>query len=138
MKPGDDETSTSALVGRALSWLIGCLLFVPLWAVLNFGFGTALDGSVGAFVMERPCQRLAGTTQPLERYTLSGKGRWSSSVCHFASGPVRVEGRTDGLGFTGHELIYIVLGFAGYGTCLAGALVITVSLVRVGRRLFKA
>ena len=84
MKPGDDETSTSALVGRAVSWLIGCLLFVPLWAVLNFGFGTALDGSVGAFVMERPCQRLAGTTQPLERYALSGKGRWSSSVCHFA------------------------------------------------------
>lgn len=125
---------TSTLVGIALSWLVGCLLFVPLWAVLNFGFGTALDGPIGARVMERPCQRLARTTEPLQRYVLSGKGRWSSSVCHFASGPVRVEGGTEGLGFTGHELAYIVLGFAGYGLCFAGSLALTVLLVRAGRR----
>jgi hypothetical protein len=134
---GDDAQPPSRLIGLAFSCLVGILLFVPLWAGLNFAFGTALDGPIGAFVMEPPCQRLAGTTEPLSRYTLGhGKARLSSSVCHFASGPIRVaDGRTDGLGFTGRELAYLVLGFAGYALCLAGALVLTVSMVRVGRRL---
>lgn len=126
----------SATIGLVLSWLVGSLLFVPVWAGLNFVFGTALDGPIGAFVMEPPCQRLAGTHEPLQRYALSaGKGRLSSSVCHFASGPIRVEGRTDGLGFTGRELVYLVTGFVGYASCFAGAVVLTVSIVRGGRRL---
>jgi hypothetical protein len=126
------------LLGLAFSCLVGSLLFVSLWAGMNFAFGTALDGPIGAFVMERPCQRLAGTTEPLSRYTLGrGGARLSSSVCHFASGPRRVaDGRTDGLGFTGRELAYLVLGFVGYALCFAGALVLTVSIVRVGRRFF--
>lgn len=135
---GDEASPTSILVGL-VCWLVGCLLFVPLWAGLNFAFGTALDGPIGAFVMESPCQRLASTTNPLSRYTLGkGKGRHSSSVCHFASGPIRVADRpTDGLGFTGHELAYLALGFAGYAACLAGALVLTFFLVNTGRRLFR-
>ena len=113
---------------------MGCLLFVPSWAGLNFAFGTALDGPIGAFVMETPCQRLARTTEPLSRYTLGGgKSRVSSSVCHFASGPVRVDGATDGLGFTGRELAYLALGFVGYGACFAGAMALTVFLVRARR-----
>jgi len=135
---GDEAQPTSGLVALAFSCLVGSLLFVPLWAGMNFAFGSALDGPIGAFVMERPCQRLAGTTEPLSRYTLGhGKVQLSSSVCHFASGPRRVaDGRTDGLGFTGHELAYLVIGFMGYALCLAGALVLTVSIVRVGRRYF--
>jgi len=135
---GDEPQPTSRLVGLVLSYLVGSLLFVPLWAGMNFAFGTALDGPIGAFVMERPCQRLAGTTEPLSRYSLGhGKVRLSSSVCHFASGTVRVaDGRTDGLGFTGREFAYILIGFVGYAVCFAGALLLTVFMVRVGRRLF--
>jgi len=137
---GDDVKATSTLVGLVVSWVVGCLLFVPLWAGLNFAFGTALDGPIGAFVMEAPCQRLARTSEPLSRYTLgAGKARVSSSVCHFASGPIRVADRpTDGLGFTGRELVYLVIGFVGYGVCLAGAMVLAVFLVRAGRRLLGA
>lgn len=131
---GDEPTSTSALLGLVASWVVGCLLFVPLWAGLNFGFGTALDGPIGAFVMETPCQRLAGTTEPLRRYTLSGgKSRVSTSVCHFASGPVRVDGATDGLGFTGRELAYLTIGFVGYAACFAAAIALSVWLVGAGR-----
>jgi len=123
------------LLGLVLSWLVGSVLFVPAWAGLNFAFGTALDGPIGALVMEAPCQRLAGTTEPLERYALgAGKGRLSSSVCHFASRRVRVDGRTDGLGFEGRELAYLTIGFAGYAACFAGAFVLVVGVVRAGRR----
>ena len=131
----DESKPTSLLVGLVLSWLAGSLLFVPLWAGMNFAFGTTLDGPIGVFIMEPPCQRLAGTTEPLSRYTLgTGKVRLSSSVCHFASGPIRVDGRTDGLGFTGREFVYLVVGFVGYAVCLAGALVLATSMVRAGRR----
>lgn len=127
----DEPKSTSTLLGLAASWLVGCLLFVPLWAGMNFAFGAALDGPIGAFVMETPCQRLARTTEPLSHYSLGGgKSRVSSSVCHFASGPIRVDGPTDGLGFTGRELAYLVTGFVGYGACFAGALALTLFLVR--------
>ncbi len=130
----------SSLIGLALRCLAGTLLFVPLWAGLNFAFGTALDGPIGAFIMERPCQRLAGTTVPLRRYTLGqGKVRLSSSVCHFASGPIRMaDGRTDGLGFTGRELAYLIVGFAGYAVCFAGALLLAVFIVRMGGRFLVA
>lgn len=117
--------------------LVGSVSFVPLWAGLNFAFGTLLDGPIGAFIMEPPCQRLARTTEPLQRYALGrGKGRASSSICYFASGPVRVDGRTDGLGFTGREFLYLVTGFAGYAVCFVGAGALAVSVVRGGRRLF--
>ncbi len=132
----DDEAKpTLALVGLLLSGLLGCLLFVPLWAGMNFAFGSALDGPIGAFVMEKPCQRLAGTNEPLTRYALSsGKGRNSASVCHFASGPIRVDGPTDGLGFTGREFVYLVIGFVGYAACFVGALALTIVIVRPVRR----
>lgn len=128
--------STRALLGLVVSWIVGCVLFVPAWAGLNFAFGTALDGPIGALVMETPCQRLANTTEPLHHYKLSGgKSRVSSSVCHFASGPVRVDGPTDGLGFKGRELAYLVIGFVGYAGCFAGALALTFWLVRAARRI---
>jgi hypothetical protein len=132
---GDQPKTTSTLLGLVVSWIVGCLLFVPLWAALNFAFGTALDGPIGAFVMETPCQRLAGTTEPLSRYTLGGgKVRVSSSVCHFASGPIRVADRaTDGLGFAWRELVYLVIGFVGYGASFAGALGLTIFLARTLR-----
>ena len=133
---GAEVTRTAAL-GLLLSWLVGSLLFVPLWAGLNFAFGTALDGPIGVFVMEPPCQRLAGTTEPLSRYTLGrgNKMRASSSVCHFASGPLRVADRpTEGLGFTGREFAYLMLGFAGYAVCFVGALALAFFLVHGGRR----
>jgi hypothetical protein len=135
--PGDDAMTTSMLIGGVLSWLVGCLLFVPLWAGLNFAFGTALDGPMGVFIMEAPCQRLADTTEPLSRYSLgTGTSRLSSSVCHFESGLIRVADRpTEGLGFTGRELAYLLVGLAGYALCFAGALLLTVLLVRAGRRL---
>lgn len=135
---GDEAMPPSTLVGLMLSLLVGSLLFVPLWAGMNYAFGTALDGPIGAFVMESPCQRLVGTTEPLTRYTLSSGGaRVSSSVCHFASGPIRVDDRpTEGLGFRGREFVYLAIGFAGYAVCLVGALVLTVLLVRTGRRFF--
>ncbi len=136
---GAEEQPTSGLLGFAFSCLVGSLLFIPSWAGLNFAFGTALDGPIGAYVMEPPCQRLAGTSEPLSllsRYTLGqGKARSSSSVCHFASGPTRLaDRRTDGLGFTERELAYLTLGFVGYAACFVGALVLTVRLVRTGRR----
>ena len=133
---GDEKKPTSTLVGLVLSWLVGTLMFVPLWAGMNFVFGTALDGPIGAFVMETPCQRLARTTEPLSRYTLgTGRLRPSSSVCHFASGPIRVADRpTDGLGFTGREFVYLVIGFVGYAACLAGALVLAFLQPNTGRR----
>lgn len=132
-----DEVSGSTLVGLLVSLVAGTLLFVPLWAGLNYGFGTALDGPIGAVVMETPCQRLLGSNEPLTRYTLGkGKLRASSSVCHFASGPIHVADRpTEGLGFTGREFLYLAIGFAGYAVCFVGALVLTFHLVRAGRRL---
>ena len=138
--PSDDENevSPSTFVGFMVSGVVGCLLFVPLWALLNLAFGTALDGPIGAFIMETPCQRLVGTTEPLLRYKLGagGKGRrLSSSVCHFASGPVGVDDRPiEGLGFRGREFVYLAIGFVGYAVCFAGALVLSFFLVRMGRR----
>src|SRR5690606_32836135 len=105
------ERPSPSLIGCLAQGLIGVLLFVPLWAGLNFTFGTALDGPIGAVVMEMPCQRLAGTSEPLTRYTLAKGKRASSSTCHFASGPVRVVGQTDGLGFTWREFVYLMTGF---------------------------
>lgn len=133
---GARTKGTSTLLGLLLSWLVGSLLFVPSWAGMNYAFGTALDGSIGAFLMERPCQRLAGTTEPLSRYTLgTGKVRVSSSVCHFASGPIHVDDRpTDGLGFRGREFAYLLVGFVGYAACFAGALLLTVLLTMLLRR----
>lgn len=135
----DEETRlpASTLVWLMLSWLVGVVLFVPLWAGLNFAFGTALDGPVGAFVMETPCQRLVGTTEPLLRYKLGtgGRARLSSSVCHFASESIRVDDHAiEGLGFRGREFVYLTIGFVGYAVCLAGALMLTFFLVRTGRR----
>ena len=71
---GVEDRPNSTLVGLVLSRLLGSLLFVPLWAGMNFAFGSALDGPIGAFIMETPCKRLAGTTEPLRRYTL-GQGK---------------------------------------------------------------
>ncbi len=132
-----DAKPSSRLIGGLVSWLLGCVLFVLLWAVLNFGFGTALDGPIGVLIMETPCQRLSGTSEPLARYTLGkGKSRLSSSVCHFASGSIRVaDRRTDGLGFTGRELAYLATGFAGYALCFAGAMALAIFLVQQVRRL---
>ena len=134
----EDAKPIRTLVGLFATWLVGSVLFVVSWAGLNFAFGTALDGPIGAFVMEAPCQRLAHTSEPLSRYTLgSGKVRISSSVCHFASGPVRVDDRPkDGLGFTRRELAYLVIGFAGYAACFAAALGLTFLMIQRGRRLF--
>ena len=129
---GDEVTSTSSQVGCVFGWLLGGLLFLPIWAVVNNAFGTALDGPIGAFVMESPCQRLARTTEPLSRYTL-GK-RKSSSVCHFASGTIHVTGRTDGLGFTGREFVYIAIGLVGYAVCFVGAALLAVFLALKGWR----
>ncbi|HEU5072699.1 MAG TPA: hypothetical protein VFU02_00965 [Polyangiaceae bacterium] len=135
---GDRSKRTSTLLGLMVSGLVGSLLFVPLWAGLNYAFGTALDGPIGAFIMEPPCQRLAGTTEPLSRYTLgTGTVRVASSVCHFASGPIHVDDRpTDGLGFRGRELVYLLVGFVGYAACLAGAVLLSFFLVRAGRLFF--
>jgi len=71
---GVEDRPNSTLVGLVLSRLLGSLLFVPLWAGMNFAFGSALDGPIAAVIMETPCQRLAGTTEPLRRYTL-GQGK---------------------------------------------------------------
>ncbi len=119
------------------------LLFVPSWAGMNFAFGTALDGPIGAFVMETPCQRLAqrlgGAPEPLDRYDL-GKGarggRSTPSACHFTSRSIRVgDNPTDGLGFSGRELVYIAIGFVGYAACFAGAGVLAFFVTRTGWRL---
>lgn len=117
------------------------LLFVPLWAGMNFAFGTALDGPVGAFVMETPCQRLVqrvgGRPEPLSRYDLGKgtKGRSTPSVCHFASRSIRVgDSPADGLGFTGREFVYLAIGFVGYAACFVGALVLAYVVVTTGWR----
>jgi hypothetical protein len=131
----DDVKPGRLLLGLAVSGLVGSVLFVLLWAGLNFAFGSALDGPIGIFIMEPPCQRLARTSEPLLRYTFgSGHVRLSSPVCHFASGSVWVEGSTDGLGFTGRELAYLVVGFVGYAVCFVAALVGAFYVVRAGRR----
>jgi hypothetical protein len=133
-----DEANPTSLFGVALSGLVGVLMFVPLWAGMNFAFGTALDGPVGAFVMEPPCQRLVGTNEPLSRYSLSanGKGRLSSSLCHFGSRTVPVDGRIEELGFAGRELVYLVAGLVGYAACFAGALALAIIIPRAGMRVF--
>jgi hypothetical protein len=122
-----------ALVALSLILALGAAVFVTLWAGLNFAFGTALDGPVGAWLMETPCQRLAASAEPLVRYAL-GRGRASASVCHFASGSIRVDGQTEGLGFTERELVYLILGLVGYALCFVCALVTTTFLVRMGWR----
>jgi len=135
----DEAHPALQVVGLLLSLLLGGVLFIVLWAVLNFAFGTALDGPIGGFVMEPPCQRLADTTEPLAGYTLgrSGRGRSSPAVCNFASRSVIVDGPTNSLGFPGREFVFLLIGFAGYGVCLTCALVATVFLVRGGRRLVR-
>jgi hypothetical protein len=133
---GDDAKPIWSVIGLLLSVVIGGVLFVVLWAGANFAFGTALDGPIGAYIMEPSCQRYARTSEPLVRYVLGtgGRNRVGTSVCHFASGPVPVNGPTDGLGFTGREFVYLVTGLAGYAVCFASALTATFYLVRAGRR----
>ena len=132
----DEAKETSTPIGCLLSFVVASLLFVPLWAGVNFAFGTALDGPVGAFLMEAPCQRLAHTTEPLSRYAV--KGGWkrtAPSVCQFPSRTVSVT-QTDG--FTGREFVYLMMGLIGYFACFAGSLVFTIYLVRNGQRFVEA
>lgn len=129
---GDEAKETFSPIGCLLSFVVAGLLFVPLWAGVNFAFGTALDGPVGAFLMEAPCQRLAHTSEPLSRYSFGGGWkRTAPSVCHFQSRTVHVT-QTDG--FTGREFVYLMTGLVGYAVCFAGSLVLTVYLVRGGQR----
>lgn len=126
------------LVKMLLSLVIGGPLFVGLWAGINFGFGTALDGPISAFIMARPCQRLDGTAERLTGYTLAkgGKGRRSSpSICHFGPRSVTVSGQIGALGFQWRELLLIVTGLVGYAVCFVSAGVGTCYLVRQGWRL---
>lgn len=121
----------ATLLRLALGGTATCVLFVLFWAGTNYAFGTALDGPIGAAVMEPACQRLEGTTESLKRYSLgTGRVKPSSSVCHFASGPVRVDGPTAGLGFTEREFVYLLIGFLGYGICFVGAFGLAVASVR--------
>jgi hypothetical protein len=101
---------------------------------MNFAFGTLLDGPIGAFIMEAPCQRLADSSEPLSSYSLGRGRRAATSVCHFASGSLRVDGPTDGMGFTVREFIYLAIGLVGYAACFVSALLLTVFLVRTVRR----
>jgi hypothetical protein len=135
--PLDDQGRPLAtLLGLLASIVLGGVLFVGLWAGMNFAFGSALDGPIGALVMEAPCQRLANSSEPLVRYALGkGRGPLSSSVCHFASGPLLVEGATESHGFEVRELAYLLIGFAGYAVCLVAALASAFLLVRGARRL---
>jgi hypothetical protein len=116
-----------------LGLLTGTLVFVLLWAGLNFVFGTALDTTLGAFFMEAPCQQLAGTDERLTGYT-PGRGgarggRTSASVCHFGDRPVAVIGRTDALGFQWREFLLLATGLVGYALCFVTALVSTIVLL---------
>jgi len=129
----DNEPPIWALV----RFVVMLLLFVPSWAGLNFAFGTTLDGPVGAFMMETPCQRLAqrmgGPPERLDRYDMGG--RRSPSVCRFASRSIRVgDGPTDGLGFSEREFAYLAIGFVGYVACLVGAMVLAFFVVTAGWR----
>ena len=133
---GGEAKDISSPIGCLLSFVVAGLLFVPLWAGVNFAFGTALDGPVGAFLMETPCQRLAHTTEPLSRYSFGGGWkRTAPSVCHFPSRTVHVT-QTDG--FTGREFVYLMTGLVGYAVCFAGSLVLTIYLVRRGQRFVEA
>lgn len=127
------------LVRMLLGLLIGGVLFILLWASLNFGFGTMLDGPIGAFIMEPPCQRLAQTSERLTGYspgTAGSGGRANSpSVCYFGSRRVMVAGQTDGLGFTQREGLLIAGGLLGYLLCFIAALVGAAYLVALCRRL---
>jgi hypothetical protein len=126
------------LVQVLLSFLVGGVLFVVLWAGLNFVFGTALDTAIGAFFMEQPCQRLAGTTERLTGYTpgrASRGTRSTPSVCHFGSRSVVVAGPTDALGFPEREFQLIVIGLVGYALCFIGAGLATFYLIGQGWRL---
>jgi hypothetical protein len=126
------------ILGRMMvSLLIGGVVFILLWAGLNFGFGNLLDGPIGAFVMEQPCRRLARTNERLTGYSPgkagSGERAISPSVCHFGSRPAFVAGQTDGLGFTQREGLLIAGGLVGYLLCFIMALVGAVYLVGLGR-----
>lgn len=130
----DKESPIWALVRFALMFL----LFVPSWAGMNFAFGTALDGPVGVFLMETPCQRLAQRLgrppEPLIRYQLGG--RRTPSVCHGASRSIRVgDSPTDGLGLSERELAYLAIGFVGYAACFVGAMVLAFFVVTTGWRI---
>ncbi len=61
---GDEATSTWTLVGLLASGVLGCGLFVVLWAGLNFGFGSALDGPIGAFVVADHWTHLSASRPP--------------------------------------------------------------------------
>ena len=50
------------VVNAASLRLFACVLFVPLWAVMNYAFGAALDGPIGI----TPCER-GSSCEQLER-----------------------------------------------------------------------
>lgn len=134
----DQARLPSTPLGCLLSFVVASLLFPPLWAGVNFAFGTALDGPIGVFLMEPPCQRLAQTTEPLSRYSFGGGWkRTAPSVCHFPSGKVHVVQR-DGYGFTGREFVYLAIGLVGYLACFLGAFLLTLFLVVRVPRFLKA
>jgi hypothetical protein len=144
ISPDTEQAAPSGwvILGQMMvNLLVGSVLFILLWAGVNFGFGTLLDGPIGAFVMEQPCQRLAHTNERLTGYSpgkAGGGGRAiSPSVCYFGSRRVIVAGQTDGLGFTQREGLLIVGGLVGYLLCFISALVGAVYLVGLGRRLVR-
>jgi len=126
-------------LGCLLSFVAASLLFPPLWIGVNVAFEAALKGPVLVFLMETPCQRLAQTTEPLRRYTVTkgGRGVKRSTIafCHFASRSVYVDRRE---GFNARELMHATIGLVGYFACFLGSFLLTLYLVLQGVRFFDA
>jgi hypothetical protein len=121
-----------------LGFVTGGVIFVLLWAGLNWSWATVLETTIAPAVFEEPCQRLTGAADRLTRFSKRSTSRTGRliqrAICHFGERATPVNEATWSKEFEAREFGVFLLEGAGLFACIFGAILGTVALmIRAGR-----
>jgi hypothetical protein len=137
-QPIDELTPGWLLLLKILLGLLTAgVIFVLLWAGLNWSWGTLIETTIAPAVFDEPCQRLTSGAERLTRYSKRATSRTGRliqrAVCHFGERATPVNEETWSKEFEGRELGVFLVEGAGYFAIIFGAILITVWLmIRAG------
>jgi hypothetical protein len=138
-QPIDESTPGWILLLRILlGFLVGGVIFVLLWAGLNWSWGTLIETTIAPAVFDEPCQRLTSGAERLTRYSKRATSRTGRliqrAVCHFGEQATPVNEETWSKEFEGRELGLFLVEGAVYFAIIFGAILSTVWLmIRAGK-----
>jgi hypothetical protein len=137
-QPIDESTPGWLLLLKLLLGLLaGGVIFVLLWAGLNWSWGTLIETTIAPAVFDEPCQRLTSGAERLTRYSKRATSRTGRliqrAVCHFGERSTPVNEETWSREFQGRELGLFLVEGAGLFAIFFGAILGTVWLmIRAG------